>query len=86
MSTEQNTVKVMVTLQKVIQAWNEKADEYNQWDALSDDEKFDLVGKEYDARIKELEDGIRKTIDDNMHLSDGDDCTLAALKKIIDWS
>ena len=46
---------------------------------------------EYDAnnneeRIKELEDGIRKTLDENRHLTDGENCTLATLKSLIDWS
>ncbi len=55
------TKKVIdLTLEQIKQAWNEKADEYNQWDALGGDEKFYLVSKEYDARIKELESAIRR--------------------------
>ncbi len=31
------------------------------------------------ARIVELEEAIQKTIDDNLHLADGDNCTLRTL-------
>ena len=37
-------------------------------------------------RIKELEDGIRKVLNDNRGLADGDDCTLFDLKQLIDWN
>lgn len=35
--------------------------------------------------ISELETAIRETIEDNLHLVDGDDCTLLKLKKAIDY-
>jgi DNA phosphorothioation-dependent restriction protein DptG len=34
-------------------------------------------------RIKHLESAIRKTIDNNRHLADGDNCTLIDLKKAL---
>lgn len=34
-------------------------------------------------RIAHLESAIRKTIDDNRHLADGDNCTLIDLKKAL---
>jgi len=34
-------------------------------------------------RVLELEDAIRKTLDENRHLADGDDCTLRELKKAL---
>lgn len=34
-------------------------------------------------RIQQLEDAIRKTLDENRHLADGDDCTLRELKKVL---
>lgn len=38
---------------------------------------------EMSARIQQLEDAIRKTLDENRHLADGDDCTLRELKKVL---
>ena len=35
-------------------------------------------------RVEELESAIRKTIEENLHLADGDDCTLIALKRAIE--
>lgn len=34
-------------------------------------------------RIKRLEEAIRKTLDENRGLADGDDCTLHILKKAL---
>ena len=34
-------------------------------------------------RVLELEAAIRKTLDENRHLADGDDCTLRDLKKAL---
>lgn len=39
--------------------------------------------EEAKQRIKHLESAIRKTIDDNRHLADGDNCTLIDLKKAL---
>jgi hypothetical protein len=39
--------------------------------------------EEAKERIKHLESAIRKTLDDNRHLSDGDNCTLIDLKKAL---
>ncbi len=33
------------------------------------------------CRVKELESAIRKTIDDNLDLADGENCTLISLKR-----
>jgi hypothetical protein len=41
----------------------------------------DVVDK--DARIKQLESAIRKTIRENKHLADGENCTLIHLKKAL---
>ena len=36
--------------------------------------------------IKRIENAIRKTLDKNRHLADGDDCTLIDLKKALpEW-
>jgi hypothetical protein len=38
-------------------------------------------------RIKELESGIIKCLEENLHLADGDNCTLRELKKLVpDWN
>ena len=39
--------------------------------------------EESKERIKHLESAIRKTLDDNRHLADGDNCTLIDLKKAL---
>ena len=39
--------------------------------------------EEAKERIKHLESAIRKTIDNNRHLADGDNCTLIDLKKAL---
>ena len=39
--------------------------------------------EEAKSRIAHLESAIRKTIDDNRHLADGDNCTLIDLKKAL---
>ena len=39
--------------------------------------------EEAKERIAHLETAIRKTIDDNRHLADGDNCTLIDLKKAL---
>ena len=39
--------------------------------------------EEAKERIKHLESAIRKTLDDNRHLADGDNCTLIDLKKAL---
>ena len=36
-----------------------------------------------EARVKELEAAISKTLADNGHLADGDNCTLIELKKVM---
>lgn len=36
--------------------------------------------------ISKLETAIRETIEDNLHLADGDDCTLIKLKRAIDYT
>ena len=35
--------------------------------------------------IENLEAAIRETIEDNLHLADGDNCTLVKLKKAINY-
>lgn len=40
--------------------------------------------EEAKERINHLEAAIRKTIDDNQHLADGDNCTLIDLKKALE--
>lgn len=36
-------------------------------------------------RITELVDGVRKVLMNNLHLADGDDCTLFELKRLINF-
>jgi hypothetical protein len=38
---------------------------------------------EQDKRIAELESAITKTLNENGHLADGDNCTLADLKRVM---
>ena len=43
--------------------------------------------QEAKERIKHLENSIRKTLDDNRHLADGENCTLIELKKALpEWT
>ena len=43
--------------------------------------------QEAKERIKQLENAIRKTLDENRHLADGEDCTLRDLKKALpEWT
>ena len=37
------------------------------------------------SRIDELEHAIRLTLDENGHLADGDNCTLAKLKSVVTY-
>lgn len=37
------------------------------------------------TRIKHLESAIVKTLNDNRHLADGNDCTLIDIKNIVNW-
>ena len=38
-------------------------------------------------RVQQLEDAIRKTLDENRHLADGENCTLIELKKALpEWT
>lgn len=37
------------------------------------------------TRIKHLESAIVKTLNDNRHLADGNDCTLIHIKNIVNW-
>lgn len=34
--------------EKARKKWNSKADKHNQWDSLGEDEKYELIAKEYD--------------------------------------
>jgi len=40
---------------------------------------------EQDARINQLETAIKKVIEENLHLADGDNCTLIELKRVINY-
>lgn len=43
--------------------------------------------QEAKERIKHLENSVRKTLDDNRHLADGENCTLIELKKALpEWT
>jgi predicted nucleic acid-binding Zn-ribbon protein len=43
--------------------------------------------QEAKERIKHLENAIRKTLDENRHLADGENCTLIELKKALpEWT
>ena len=42
-----------------------------------------LTNYDAHARVTELESAIRAFIDENKHLADGDNCTLAGLKQVI---
>jgi hypothetical protein len=39
--------------------------------------------KSLEAQVKQLKSAIRKTISQNRHLADGDNCTLIELKKVL---
>lgn len=38
------------------------------------------------ARIRDLEGAIRRCLEENAHLADGDNCTLIDLKQAINWN
>ena len=40
---------------------------------------------EQDARINQLETAIKKVIEENLYLADGDNCTLIELKRVINY-
>ena len=44
-----------------------------------------LQESELKKRVEELESAVRETIEENLHLADGDDCTLIKLKQVIEW-
>jgi hypothetical protein len=46
-------------------------------------ERIPVITDDKDARIKQLESAIRKTIRENKHLADGKNCTLIHLKKAL---
>jgi hypothetical protein len=50
---------------------------------LSKAEELESRIKELEAENKRLATAIKKTLKDNLHLADGDDCTLLQLKKVI---
>lgn len=55
----------------------------------SDSKKYvtSVSAKLFAAHYAEkLEVAIRETIEDNLHLADGDDCTLIKLKQAIDYT
>jgi hypothetical protein len=47
------------------------------------EDRIDRLNK----RVQQLEAAIRKTLDENRHLADGEDCTLRELKKTLpEWN
>jgi hypothetical protein len=52
-------------------------------DIQSDDGVANACVAEAATRISELVQGIREVLLDNLHLADGEDCTLIKLKKLI---
>jgi hypothetical protein len=73
-------------------SWIHSKKGYNYWLELytelckveTFDEAYSLfMTDDKDARIKQLESAIRKTIRENRHLADGDNCTLVHLKRAL---
>ena len=54
-------------------------------DIQSEDGVANAAIAEGALRLSELVQGITDTLMDNLHLADGDDCTLFKLKKLIDF-
>ena len=46
---------------------------------------FAMENQKLKTRIKHLESAIVKTLNNNRHLADGNDCTLIDIKNIVDW-
>jgi hypothetical protein len=79
--------------------WKKSKKGYNYWvqlySTLGKENTFDeayslfmasrkpVITDDKDARIKQLESAIRKTIRENRHLADGKNCTLIHLKKAL---
>lgn len=61
-------------MQRIVDRCHELYDKAQETDVLRD-------------RAKQLENAIRKTLDENRHLADGDNCTLIDLKKALpEWT
>jgi len=54
-----------------------------QWTILAT--KAKAIERKLNARIGDLESTIRETLMENLHLADGDDCTLKRLKDAINF-
>ena len=52
-------------------------------DIYSEDGVANAAIAEGALRLQELVDGIKEVLMDNLHLADGEDCTLLKLKKLI---
>lgn len=47
--------------EKARKKWNAKADKYNQWDSLGEDEKFELISEEYDKAKGKKKKKLRRS-------------------------
>ena len=47
--------------EKARKKWNAKADKYNQWDSLGEDEKYDLTCEEYDKAKGKKKKKLRRS-------------------------
>jgi hypothetical protein len=54
-------------------------------DIYSEDGVANACILEAAVRIKTLVEGIREVLTENLHLADGEDCTLLKLKKLISF-
>jgi len=54
-------------------------------DIQSDDGVANSAIAEAALRLSELIQGIHETLIDNLHLADGDNCTLIKLKKLVNF-
>lgn len=54
-------------------------------DIQSDDGVANTAIAEAALRLSELVQGIHETLMDNLHLADGDNCTLIKLKKLVNF-
>jgi hypothetical protein len=75
----------MNTIEMAKSAW-ESMHSVDEWfeDALPCFEKFaELVRSDSESENARLRDAIQKTIDENGHLADGDDCTLRHLVRVL---
>ncbi len=82
-----NDVKVVAHLCEWDSGWRQYHDETDplpdKWDETPDCVAAFVMKIDADIEIDRLKAAMQKTIDDNLYLADGDDCTLIELKRAL---